>query len=72
MEAKEKAAAIKRMVKYCLFIGLCGGVSQFMLPPEKNVWLRIAIGIVIGMMILGRRLPKAFSAYNKAVNPFEE
>lgn len=67
MTDKEKVKAIWRVFKYMLFIGFMGGVTQFTLPPEKNVWIRLSLGIVLGMMILGRKLPEAIRDYLKAM-----
>lgn len=68
MTDKEKIKAILRAFKYALFIGFMGCLTEFTLPPEKNVWIRISLGCVLGMMILGRKLPEAIRDYLKAMN----
>ncbi len=67
MTDKVKFTAVIRLMKYAIFIGFMGGLTQFALPPEKNVWLRMSFGIVIGMAMLGRKLPEARRDYFKAV-----
>lgn len=67
MTDKEKFGAVWRLMKYAIFIGFMGGLTQFALPPEKNVWLRMSFGIVIGMAMLGRKLPDAIRDYLKAI-----
>lgn len=67
MTDKEKFTAVTRLMKYAIFIGFMGGLTQFALPPEKIVWIRISFGIVIGMAILGKKLPEAIRDYFLAI-----
>lgn len=67
MTEKEKIKAVLRALKYALFIGFMGCLTEFALPPEKNVWIRISLGCVLGMMMLGRKLPEAIKDYLRAM-----
>ncbi len=67
MTDKKKFMAAVRLLKYATFIVFMGGLTQFVLPPEKNVWLRMSFGIVTGMAMLGEKLPDAIRDYFKAI-----
>ena len=47
-----------RIIRYGLLIGLLGGIAQYIGPPHSP-GIKIWIGITVGCMILGKRLPNA-------------
>ena len=47
-----------RLAHYGLFLGLMGGLAT-LVGPDRNHWIKLAIGVTIGCILLGDRLPKA-------------
>lgn len=47
-----------RLMKYALFMGAVGGIASFIGPPHQRL-IKTGIGVVIGAMLLGNRLPSA-------------
>ena len=45
-------------MKYAVFMGVIGGIATFVGPPH-SVLIKAGIGVVIGAMLLGNRLPIA-------------
>lgn len=56
------AKAYFRLMKYAAFIGITGGTAIFV-GSDHSVKIKIAIGTVIGLMILGRRVPEAIAEF---------
>lgn len=52
------AAVYLRLTKYAMLMGLFGGIASFIGPPGNGL-IKAAIGVVIGAMLLGNRLPSA-------------
>ena len=52
------AKAYLKLMKYSAFIGIIGGIASFVGPNHHGL-IKAMIGIVIGCMLLGNRLPKA-------------
>ena len=42
-----------RLVHYGLFLGLTGGLAT-LVGPDRNHWIKLAIGITIGCMLSGK------------------
>ena len=47
-----------KLMKYGAFIGIIGGIASFVGPPHNGL-IKAMIGVVIGCMLLGKRLPIA-------------
>ena len=62
------AKAQLKLMKYGAFIGIIGGIASFVGPPHHGL-LKAMIGIVIGCMLLGKRLPIALKEMYDANKP---
>lgn len=47
-----------RLMKYAAFMGIIGGIASFV-GPQHHGLIKAYIGVTIGAMLLGRRLPLA-------------
>lgn len=47
-----------KLVKYGAFIGIIGGIAS-LIGPNHHGLIKTMIGIVIGCMLLGKRLPES-------------
>lgn len=47
-----------RLIKYAAFMGIIGGIASFIGPPHSGL-IKAGIGIVVGGMLLGNKLPLA-------------
>lgn len=47
-----------RLIKYGACIGIIGGVSSF-IGPDHHGLVKAMIGVVVGCMLFGKRLPSA-------------
>lgn len=45
-------------MKYAMLMGVLGGIASFIGPPHHGL-IKAGIGIVVGAMLLGNRLPSA-------------
>ena len=52
------AKAQLRIMKYGAFIGIIGGIASFVGPNHHGL-IKAMMGVVIGCMLLGKRLPLA-------------
>ncbi len=57
-----------RLMKYGAFIGIIGGIASFVSPPHYGL-IKAMIGVVIGCMLLGKRLPMALDEMYEANKP---
>lgn len=48
-----------RLMKYAAFMGVIGGIASFVGPPHHGL-IKAYIGVTIGAIVLGNRLPLAF------------
>lgn len=48
-----------RLMKYAAFMGIIGVIASFVGPPHHGL-IKAYIGVTIGAMVLGNRLPLAF------------
>ena len=55
---KRIATVYLRLMKYAMFMGILGGIATFIGPPRHGL-IKAGIGIVIGAMLLGSKLPSA-------------
>lgn len=69
------AKAQLKLMKYGAIIGLIGGMTSFVGPPHHGL-IKTMIGIVIGCMMLGKRLPAAlkemFEANRQILDEIED
>ena len=47
-----------RLMKYAMLMGVLGGIASFIGPPRYGL-IKAGIGIVVGAMLLGNKLPSA-------------
>lgn len=47
-----------RLMKYAMLMGVLGGIASFIGPPHHGL-IKAGIGIEVGAMLLGNRLPLA-------------
>ena len=47
-----------RLMKYAMLMGVLGGIASFIGPPHHGL-IKAVIGIVVGAILLGNRLPSA-------------
>ena len=47
-----------RLMKYAMLMGVLGGIASFIGPPHHRL-VKAGIGIVVGAMLLGNKLPSA-------------
>lgn len=45
-----------RLMKYAMLMGVLGGIASFIGPPHHGL-IKAGIGIVVGAMLLGNKLP---------------
>ena len=43
---------------YAMFMGILGGIASFIGPPRHGL-VKAGIGIVVGVMLLGNKLPNS-------------
>lgn len=55
---KRLAKVYQRLMKYAMFMGLLGGIATFIGPPRHGL-IKAGIGVVVGAMLLGNKLPLA-------------
>lgn len=61
-----------RLIKYAVFMGSLGGIASFIGPHHSGL-IKAEIGIVVGAMLLGKRLPDTLKKFCKtALNAAEE
>ena len=58
-----------RLMKYAAFMGIIGGIASFVGPPHHGL-IKAYIGVTIGAMLLGRRLPDALKDFFRANDEF--
>ncbi len=52
------ASIYLRLMKYAMLMGVLGGIASFIGPPHHGL-IKAGIGIVVGAMLLGNKLPLA-------------
>lgn len=62
------AKAQLKLMKYGSFIGFIGGIASFVGPPHHGL-IKAMIGVVIGCMLLVKRLPVALKELYDANKP---
>lgn len=60
---KDRYAAIYlRLMKYAMLMGVLGGIASFIGPPHHGL-IKAGIGIIVGAMLLGYKLPSALKEF---------
>lgn len=67
MTPEERSKAFKRTIKHLLFIFVLGIISLFELPRGGSPTVRMLIGNVVALMILGDRFPQGLKDYFRAI-----
>lgn len=55
---KRLVSVYLRLMKYAMLMGVLGGITSFIGPPHHGL-IKAEIGIVVGAMLLGNKLPSA-------------
>lgn len=55
---KRLAKVYPRLMRYAMFMGILGGIASFIGAPYHGL-IKAGIGIVVGAMLLGNKLPNA-------------
>ena len=58
------AAICLRLMKYAMLMGVLGGIAAFIGPSHHGL-IKAGIGIVVGAMLLGNKLPSALKEFLK-------
>ena len=58
------AAICLRLMKYAMLMGVLGGIASFIGPSHHGL-IKAGIGIVVGAMLLGNKLPSALKEFLK-------
>lgn len=57
---KRLAKIYPRLMGYAMFMGILGGIASFIGPPHHGL-IKALIGVVVGAMLLGHKLPDALN-----------
>lgn len=69
---KDRFAAIYlRLIKYAMLMGVFGGIASFIGPPHHGL-VKAGIGIVVGAMLLGNKLPSALKELRNITDEISE
>ncbi|MGN0237358.1 MAG: hypothetical protein ACI4AK_04650 [Lepagella sp.] len=60
-----------RLMKYAAFMGIIGGIASFVGPPHHGL-IKAGIGIVVGAMLLGNKLPSALKEFRSITDDISE
>lgn len=60
-----------RLMKYAMLMGVLGGIASFIGPPRHGL-IKAGIGIVVGAMLLGNRLPSALKEFRSITDDISE
>lgn len=55
---KRLAKVYPRLMKYAMFMGILGGIASFIGPLHHGI-IKAWIGVTVGAMLLGHKLPDA-------------
>lgn len=58
-------------MKYAVFMGVLGGVASFIGPPHHGL-IKAGIGVVVGAMLLGNKLPSALKELRSITDEISE
>lgn len=61
---KRLAKVYPRLMRYAMFMGILGGIASFIGPPHHGL-IKAWIGVTVGAMLLGHKLPDALKELRK-------
>lgn len=61
---KRLAKVYPRLLGYAMFIGILGGIASLIGPTHHGL-IKAGIGVVVGAMLLGNKLPNALNELRK-------
>lgn len=59
------------LMKYAMSMGVLGGIASFIGPPHHAL-IKAGIGIVVGAMLLGNKLPSALKEFRSITDEISE
>lgn len=68
---KRLAKTYQRLLIYAMFMGILGGIASFIGPPHHGL-IKAGIGIVVGAMLLGNKLPDALKELFKITDEISD
>mgnify|MGYP005873263661 FL=1 len=68
---KRLAKIYPRLLGYAMFMGILGGIASFIGPPHHGL-IKAGIGIVVGAMLLGNKLPDALKELFKITDEISD
>lgn len=68
---KRVAKIYQRLLIYAMFMGILGGIASFIGPPHHGL-IKAGIGIVVGAMLLGNKLPDALKELFKITDEISD
>ena len=68
---KRLAKVYTRLLIYAMFMGILGGIASFIGPPRHGL-IKAGIGIVVGAMRLGNKLPSALKEFRSITDEISE
>lgn len=60
-----------RLMKYAMLMGVLGGIASFIGPPHHGL-IKAGIGIVVGAILLGNKLPSALKEFRSITDDISE
>lgn len=60
-----------RLMKYAMLMGVLGGIASFIGPSHHGL-IKAGIGIVVGAMLLGNKLPSVLKEFRKITDDISE
>lgn len=68
---KRLAKVYTRLLIYAMLMGVFGGIASFIGPPHHGL-VKAGIGIVVGAMLLGNKLPSALKELRNITDEISE
>ena len=60
-----------RLMQYAMFMGILGGIASFIGPPRHGL-IKAGMGMVVGAMLLGNKLPSALNELRCITDEFSD
>lgn len=60
-----------RLMGYAMFMGILGGIASFIGAPHHGL-IKALIGVLVGAMLLGNKLPTALQELRKITDEITE
>lgn len=64
---KRLAKVYPRLMRYAMFMGILGGIASFVGPTHHGL-IKAWIGVTVGAMLLGHKLPDALKELFKVTD----